>query len=93
MCIINPRRMHDGYGSLCVCVRVCVSDTALAAAYIVYMLKLGFLWHFQDNLCSFRREHFVRQVSNLASRVYQPVSVQLPVNKTVWQQFESSFTV
>ena len=45
-CIVNPRRMREGYGShsvcLCVCVCVCLSVTALAATYLVYTLKAGY---------------------------------------------------
>ena len=34
MAIIDPRRMREGYGSLCVCVSVgCLSVTTLAASY------------------------------------------------------------
>ena len=36
---INPRRMREGYGSLFVCVCVCLSVTTLAASYLVHTLK------------------------------------------------------
>ena len=44
MYFVNPRRMREGYGSrsVCVCVSVCLSVTALAATYLVYTLKAGY---------------------------------------------------
>ena len=39
--LINPRRMREGYGSRSVCLSVCLSVTELAAAYLVYTLKVG----------------------------------------------------
>ena len=35
-CIINPRRMREGYGSCSVCVCVSMSVTELPATYLVY---------------------------------------------------------
>ena len=35
---INPRRMHEGYGSCF----VCLSVTTLAAAYLVYIVKMKY---------------------------------------------------
>ena len=45
--LINPRCMHEGYGShfvcvcACVCMYICLSVIVLAATYLVYMLKMG----------------------------------------------------
>ena len=36
LCLINPRRMREGYGSLC----VYLSVTTLAATYLVFTLKI-----------------------------------------------------
>ena len=33
---INPQHMHEGYGSHCVCVSVCLSVTTLAATNLVH---------------------------------------------------------
>ena len=46
--IFNPRCMHKGYGShsVCECVSVCVSVTALAATYLICVSEvdiIGFL--------------------------------------------------
>ena len=40
--IVNPWYMREGYGShsVCECVSVCVSVTALAATYLVCMSKV-----------------------------------------------------
>ena len=38
--LINPRRMHEGYGSTVVVLCVCLSVTTLAATYLVYKSKL-----------------------------------------------------
>ena len=42
MILINPRRMHEGYGSHFVSECVCVCVTELAATYLVYTLKVGY---------------------------------------------------
>ena len=42
MILINPRRMHEGYGSCFVSECVCVCVTELAATYLVYTLKVGY---------------------------------------------------
>ena len=38
--MINPRHMHEGYGSHSVCVCVCLSVTTLTATYLVCESKL-----------------------------------------------------
>ena len=60
--IINPRRMHEGYGShsmctcVCVCVCVCVCYRAnwyihVPRLYAGNKVLVGFLWRFQHMHC------------------------------------------
>ena len=51
-CIINPRRMREGYSSHC----VCVSVATLTATYLVFFVEIQMSLSF---LCSFQHMHCV----------------------------------